>query len=230
MEDKMCGRFVGFRPIKDLMKYFPIDVATAEVTENFNVAPTQEILAIIRHDDKNHLEKLHWGFVPFWAKDTSIGSRMINARSETVATKPSFRTAFKNRRCLILADGFYEWTGKAGEKQPMFLTLANGKPFAFAGLWETWDNQGKEPIPYRSATILTREASESMKSIHHRMPVILRPKAFDLWLDRKNQDVRLLQDLLQKQIYTRLKSVPVSKQVNSVKVNRPGNIKPVEIK
>ena len=123
----MCGRFVGFRPIKDLMKYFPIDVATAEVTENFNVAPTQEILAIIRHDDKNHLEKLHWGFVPFWAKDTSIGSRMINARSETVATKPSFRTAFKNRRCLILADGFYEWTGKAGEKQPMFLTLANGK-------------------------------------------------------------------------------------------------------
>ena len=226
----MCGRFVGFRPLKDLMKYFPIDVVTAEVMENFNVAPTQEILAITRHDDKNHLEQLHWGFVPFWAKDISVGSRMINARSETVATKPSFRTAFKNRRCLILADGFYEWVGKAGRKQPMFLTLPNGQPFAFAGLWETWDNQGKEQIPYRSATILTREASESVKPIHHRMPVILKPKAFDLWLDRKNQDVRLLQDLLQNQVYTQLKSVPVSKQVNSAKVNRPGNIKPVEIK
>lgn len=226
----MCGRFVGFRPLEDLMKFFPIDVASAEVIENFNVAPTQEILAITRHNDKNHLEKLHWGFVPFWAKDTSVGSRMINARSETVATKPSFRTAFKNRRCLILADGFYEWVGKAGQKQPMFLTLPNGQPFAFAGLWETWDNQGKAQIPYRSATILTRAASDSVKPIHHRMPVILKPEAFDPWLDRKNQDVRLLQDLLQNQVYTQLKSIPVSKQVNSVKVNRPGNIKPVEIK
>lgn len=226
----MCGRFVGFRPLKDLMNYFPIDVADVEVTENFNVAPTQEILAITRHEDKNHLEKLHWGLVPFWAKDTTVGSRMINARSETVATKPSFRTAFKNRRCLILADGFFEWKGDKGQKQPMFLTLPNGRPFAFAGLWELWNDQGKEQIPYRSATILTREASESMKPIHHRMPVILKPEAFDLWLDRKNQDIRSLQDLLQKQVYTRLKSVPVSKQVNSVKVNRPGNIKPVEPK
>ena len=224
----MCGRFVGFRPLKDLKNYFPIDVTNVEVTENFNVAPTQEILAIIRHENKNHLEKLHWGFVPFWAKDTNVGSRMINARSETVATKPSFRTAFKNRRCLILADGFFEWAGKAGQKQPMFLTLPNGKPFAFAGLWETWDNQGKAPVPYRSATILTRAASESVMPIHNRMPVILKPDAFDFWLDRKNQDVRLLQDLLQKQIYTRLKSVPVSKQVGSVKVNRPGNIKPID--
>lgn len=226
----MCGRFVGFRPLKDLMRYFPINVTNVEITENFNVSPTQEVLAITRHDDKNYLEKLHWGLVPFWAKDTTIGSRMINARSETVASKPSYRTAFKIRRCLILADGFYEWVGKSGNKRPMFLTLPDGKPFAFAGLWETWDNQGKEPIAYRSATILTREASESVMPIHNRMPVILKPKAFDLWLDRKNQDVRMLQDLLQKQIYTQLKSVPVSKQVNSEKVNRPGNIKPIDPK
>ena len=230
MEAYMCGRFVGFRPLKDLMNYFPIDVANIEAAENFNVAPTQEILAIIKHERKNHLEKLHWGLVPFWAKDTTVGNRMINARSETVATKPSFRTAFKNRRCLILADGFFEWKVEKGQKQPMFLTLPDGKPFAFAGLWETWDNQGKELIPYRSATILTREASESMKPIHHRMPVILKPEAFDFWLDRKNIDVRSLQDLMQKQVYTRLKSVPVSKQVNSVKVNRPGNIRSVETK
>lgn len=226
----MCGRFVGFRPLKDLMNYFPIDVADVEVTENFNVAPTQEVLAITQHDDKNHLEKLHWGLVPFWAKDTTVGIRMINARSETVATKPSFRTAFKNRRCLILADGFFEWKVERGQKQPMFLTLPDGKSFAFAGLWETWDNQGKEQIPYHSATILTREASESVMPIHNRMPVILKPKAFDLWLDRKNRDVRSLQDLIQSKIHTELKAVPVSKQVNSVRVNRPGNIKPVDLK
>ena len=224
----MCGRFVGFRRLEELQEYFPIDVANVEVTPNYNVSPTQEILAIARHDDKNHLEKLNWGLVPFWAKDTGIGSRMINARSETAASKPSFRNAFKNRRCLILADGFYEWKGEKGQKQPMFLTLPNGGPFAFAGLWETWDNQGKASTPYRSATILTREASDSVMPIHNRMPVILRPKAFATWLDRNNQDVRLLQELIQNQIYTNLKSVPVSKQVNSVKVNRPGNIKPVE--
>ena len=225
----MCGRFVGFRPLKDLMNYFPIDVANVEITENFNVAPTQEILAITRHDNKNHLEKLHWGFVPFWAKDTTVGSRMINARSETVATKPSFRTAFKNRRCLILADGFYEWAGKAGQKQPMFLTLPNGKPFAFAGLWEIWDNKVKEDVPYRSCTILTREASESMKPIHHRMPVILKPTAFDSWLNPDNQDANLLQDIIQNQIHTELKAIPVSKQVNSVRNNSPENLKQIEM-
>lgn len=224
----MCGRFVGFRRLEELQKHFPIDVANVKVVPNYNVAPTQEVLAIARHDEKNHLEKLYWGLVPFWAKDTSIGGRMINARSETAVTKPSFRNAFKNRRCLVLADGFYEWKGEKNQKQPIFLTLPNGRPFAFAGLWETWDNQGKEPIPYRSCTILTREASESVMPIHNRMPVILKPNAFDVWLDRKNQDVRLLQEIIRTQVYTTLKSVPVSKQVNSVKVNRAGNIKPVK--
>jgi putative SOS response-associated peptidase YedK len=224
----MCGRFVGFRPLEELKKHFPIDVANVKVSPNYNVAPTQEILAITQRDGKNHLEKLHWGLVPFWAKDTSIGRRMINARSETVATKPSFRNAYKNRRCLILADGFYEWKGEKGKKQPMFITLPDRRPFAFAGLWETWDKQGKEAAPYRSATILTREASESVMPIHNRMPVILKSKIFQIWLDRENQDVRLLQDIVQKKVYQKLKSVPVSKQVNSVKVNRPGNIKPIQ--
>lgn len=224
----MCGRFVGFRRLQELIKHFPIDLANVEVTPNYNVAPTQEILSIARHDEKNHLEKLHWGLVPFWAKDTTIGSRMINARSETVTTKPSFRTAFKWRRCLILADGFYEWKGEKGHKQPMFLTLPDGRPFAFAGLWETWDNRGKEPAPYRSGTILTREASESVMPIHNRMPVILKPEAYGPWLNRDNQDVKSLQEIMQDQVYTELKSYPVSKQVNSVKNNRPDNIHPVE--
>ena len=217
----MCGRFVGFRKIEELIEYFPMDDANVEVVANFNVAPSQEILAIIRHDKQNHLEKLHWGLVPFWANDTTIGNRMINARSETVATKPSFRTAFKKRRCLIIADGFYEWKGKKGQKHPLFLTLPNGNPFAFAGLWEVWDNKGKEP-PHRSCTILT---SESVMPIHHRMPVILKPDAYDFWLSPDNQDVESLQKIIQNQIYTELTSTPVSKQVNSVK-NRPDNIQP----
>jgi len=224
----MCGRFVGFRRLEELIKHFPIDVANVNVTPNYNIAPTQEILAIVRQDEKNNLERLHWGFVPFWAKDTAIGNRMINARSETVGTKPSFRTAFRCRRCLILADGFYEWKGDKELKQPMFLTLPNGRPFAFAGLWEDWDNKGKEPTPYRSCTILTREASESVMPIHNRMPVILKPGALGPWLSRENQDVRLLQNIIQNQVYTKFKSVPVSKQINSVKVNTPGNIRPVD--
>ncbi len=210
------------------MKYFPIDVANVEVTPSYNIAPTQEILAITRHDEQNHLEKLHWGLVPFWAKDTMIGSRMINARSETVAAKPSFQTAFKWRRCLIPADGFYEWKGEKKNKQPMYLTLPDGRPFAFAGLWEAWDDRGKAPTPYRSVTILTREASASVMPIHNRMPVILKPEAFGPWLNRDNQDVGMLHDIVQNRVRTLLKSVPVSKQVNSVRINRPGNIKPVD--
>jgi len=224
----MCGRFVGFRKLTQLKEYFPIDVANIEVLPNYNGAPTQQILAIARHDNQNHLEKLYWGLVPFWAKDISVGNRMINARSETVATKPSFRNAFKKRRCLILADGFYEWKGGKGSKQPMFLTLPDGNPFAFAGLWEIWDNKGKEEIPYRSCTIITREASESVMPIHNRMPVILKPGTFDSWLDPENQDVDLLQELIQNHVHTDLVSVPVSKQVNSVKNNVPENIASIE--
>lgn len=224
----MCGRFVGFRKLEELIKHFPIDVADVDVRPSYNVAPTQEILAVTRHDAQNHLEKLHWGLVPFWAKDTTIGSRMINARSETVATKPSFQTAFKWRRCLIPADGFYEWKGESKPKQPMYLTLPDGRPFAFAGLWETWDNRGKAPIPYRSVTILTREASASVMPIHNRMPVILKPEAFGPWLSRTNQDIRVLHDIVRNRVRTLFKSVPVSAQVNSVRNNSPVNIRPVE--
>jgi len=224
----MCGRFVGFRALRELMDYFPIDVSKVDAFENFNVAPSQEVLAIARYEEKNNLVKFNWGLVPFWAKDKSIGNRLINARSETVASKPSFRTAFRKKRCLILADGFYEWKGEKGHKQPMFLTLPDGNPFAFAGLWETWDNKGKEQKPYRSCTILTREASESVRSIHHRMPVILKPEAYELWLSPENQNADLLHDIIQNKIFTTLKAVSVSKQVNAVRNNRPDNIQPVE--
>jgi len=227
----MCGRFIAFTNLEQLVTYFPIDVANVEVSPNYNVAPTQEILAIVRHDDDhlNHLEKLSWGLVPFWAKDPGIGSRMINARSETVESKPSFRNAFRKRRCLIPADGFYEWKGGKGAKQPMLLSLPDRSPFAFAGLWETWDDRGKREAPYQSCTILTRESSESVMPIHNRMPVILRPEAFGPWLDPDFQDVDLLQEIIENQVYTELVSYPVSRAVNSVKNNRPENIEPAEV-
>ena len=224
----MCGRFVGYRNLEELMGHFPIDVTDAQVTPNYNVAPTQEILAIVRYEEQNHLEYLKWGLVPFWAKDKTIGNRLINARSETAATKPSFRNAFKKRRCLILADGFYEWKGEKGQKQPMLLTLPDGNPFAFAGLWEIWDNKDKEQTPYRSCTILTRAASESVIPIHNRMPVILKPEAFDTWLDPDNRDINSLLEIIQRQIYTELINIPVSKQVNSVRNNSPENIQTIE--
>jgi putative SOS response-associated peptidase YedK len=113
----MCGRFAGFRSLREIQTFFPIDKAACEGASNFNVAPSQEILAISHHNGENWLDKFHWGLVPFWAKDISIGSRMINARAESVAEKPSFRNAFRKRRCLILADGFYEWKGEKGRKQ-----------------------------------------------------------------------------------------------------------------
>ena len=222
----MCGRFVGYSKLETLIDHFPIDVADVAVVANFNVAPSQEILGIVRRDNRNLLEKFHWGLVPFWAKDTGIGNRMINARSETAAGKPSYRAAFRRRRCLIIADGFYEWQGEQGRKQPLFLTLPDGKPFAFAGLWEVWDNQGKAR-PYRSCTILTRPASASVRPIHHRMPVILQPEAFDAWLNPDNRNVASLQGLIEKKIYTKLSAIRVSRQVNSVKNNGPENVQPV---
>jgi putative SOS response-associated peptidase YedK len=228
-EPIMCGRFVGFTAAKTLQEQFPIDVIDVEVLPNYNIAPSQEILAIAQYKGKNHLVRFHWGLVPSWAKDVSIGNKLINARSETVATKPSFRNAFRRRRCLIPSNGFYEWKQTNDGKQPMFISLADENPFAFAGLWETWHDREKG-TPYRSCTIITRTASESMKAIHHRMPVILKQEGYNAWLDPKNQDVEGLQGIIQNQTHTEVKAVPVSKQVNSVRTNRPDNLTPVASK
>jgi putative SOS response-associated peptidase YedK len=223
----MCGRFVGYRSYHELQKAFPIDKASCEVTEKYNVAPSQEILFIIKHDYENWLEKLHWGLVPFWAKDISIGNRMINARVETVASKPSSRNAFKKRRCLILADGFYEWKGTKGQKQPMYITLPDGDPFAFAGLWETWNPKDDPDNIYKSCAIITTAAGESIREIHQRMPAILKPDIYEEWLDPMSQDVKGLENILKTGIVTELVSHPVSKNVNSVKNNDPSNIIPL---
>lgn len=224
----MCGRFVGFRTLAELESYFPIDRADCAVAANYNVAPSQEVLAIVRREGANVLEKLHWGLVPFWAKDPSIGNRLINARSETVAQKPSFRSAFKGRRCLILADGFYEWTGSKGDRRPVYLTLPDEAPFAFAGLWETWDDKGRADEVHASCTILTRAASASVRPIHHRMPVILSPEGYAAWLDPALQDADRLSRLLETQALTELLHRPVSRRINAVRHNDAANIRPLQ--
>jgi putative SOS response-associated peptidase YedK len=224
----MCGRFVGFRRLEELEKYFPIDKSEVTITANYNIAPSQEIPAIVQRGQENTLDLFHWGLVPFWAKDVSIGHKMINARAETVAAKPSFRTAFKKRRCLILADGFYEWKSVKGKKQPYFLTLPDETPFAFAGLWETWNDKGKAEQVYQSCTIITVPASESVIPVHHRMPAILNPVKYSKWLEPNNQGVETLEEILLNWTETELINRPVSKTMNNARINQASNINALE--
>jgi putative SOS response-associated peptidase YedK len=223
----MCGRFVGYRNNEELLDNFPIDKTACNSTANYNIAPSQEVLAIVRREQANWLDKFHWGLVPFWAKDVSIGNKLINARAETVDKKPSFRNAFKKQRCLIPADGFYEWQGAKGKKQPVYLTLPSQEPFAFAGLWETWMPKNSDGSIYKSCAIITTTASESVVPIHHRMPVILKPEKYNQWLDPELSDLDELKDIISNWIVTKLVGEAVSRQVNSAQNNDPSNIKPL---
>lgn len=225
----MCGRFAQHSPIEIFQLAFNIDIIESDATPNYNIAPTQQILCILNQDNQNHLVKFHWGLVPFWSKDIKIGSRMINARAETVADKPAFHNAFKKRRCLILADGYYEWKGKKGQKQPYYITIPSGKPFAFAGLWETWlSKEIDDESAYRSCTIITTEASESLKDLHHRMPVILLKDYHEKWLNPEIQNQKELKNVLENGIIDDLQYYPVSKHVNSPKNNDPECIREIK--
>jgi len=223
----MCGRFVSFRKAEELVQYFPIDETACDVIASYNIAPLQEIPVITQRDGRNILDRFHWGLVPAWAKDKSIGNSLINARSETLSTKPSFKTAFRRRRCLIPADGFYEWKAvpETGKKQPYFFTLPNENPFAFAGLWEIWT--GNDEPAHQSCTIITTDSSDSVKSIHHRMPVILKPEHYQAWLNSKNREPEAIQPILRDGIVTELSCRIVSPMVNSVRHNDVRNIEEI---
>jgi putative SOS response-associated peptidase YedK len=183
----MCGRYTLTPAIDELLAALGLADAVTGLTPRYNIAPTQPIPAL-RLDKAGALtlEFFRWGLVPFWAKDPAIGNRMINARGETVAEKPSFRAAFRDRRCLILADGWYEWKKTAAGKQPTRIQLKSGEAFAFAGIWEQWrpkeesDPTWSEEI--RSCAIITSEPCESIRAIHHRMPVVLKRERWDDWL------------------------------------------------
>jgi putative SOS response-associated peptidase YedK len=221
----MCGRFVLQSTLETLVDRFAIDVVTCEVEPRYNVAPTQEVPAIVAHEGKRRLGKLRWGLVPHWAKDASGAGRLINARSETAHEKPSFRTAFRRRRCLIPADGFYEWRKRGhGPKQPFFIHRADGNPFAMAGLWEIWRDGETD---YRSCTVLTRPAEGPAAELHDRMPVILAAEAHDRWLDPGFQEPEPLRSLLEKRCVIDLAFHPVSARVNKPSHDAPDCIEPV---
>ena len=182
----MCGRFALISPTEKLAKTFQLNQADLSTmppsVPRYNIAPTQPVTAVrLDQNGDRELTFFHWGLIPSWSKDMKFGSRLINARSETVAEKPSFRTAFKRRRCIVPADGFFEWQKTDDGKQPMYMYQADGDPFAFAGLWEFWTSPEGDAI--QSCTILTTTPNELMAQIHNRMPVILEPEDFQTWLD-----------------------------------------------
>ena len=219
----MCGRYSITAPLAALRQLF-IFPELPNLPPRGNVAPTQEVPAVRMEADGRHLAMLRWGLVPGWAKDIKIGYKMINARSETVSSNGAFRAAFRARRCLILADGFYEWRsadrgGKTPVKQPYRVTLADGAPFAFAGLWEHWKNP-ETGAPMESCTIITTEANRTLAPIHHRMPVILPSQAHAAWLDPAARGDGL-QALLRPYPADRVVVFPVSSAVNSVKNDAP---------
>ncbi len=194
----MCGRFALRAPLHQLIDQFLLSPSPDLATQpRFNIAPTQPVMAIRQRSTNEHRElaAFHWGLIPSWSRDASSGQRLINARSETVASKPSFREAFRQQRCAILTDGYFEWQREGRRKQPYFFHRTDHQPFAFAGLWECW-NDPRNGTRIESTTILTMEADETTRPIHHRMPVILDEKLLAPWLDPGTNDVQVLQSLL----------------------------------
>lgn len=222
----MCGRFVSATPPDQVATYFGTEAPEALLEPSYNVAPTNDVYAVLADGSTRHLDAFHWGLVPLWAKDPKIGSKMINARAETLAEKNAYKAAFKRRRCLIPADGFYEWkkdpdAPPKAKKQPFFIHRPDGEPYAFAGLWEVWRGPNKDQDPLRSCTIITTAPNDVMASIHDRMPVILPASAWDAWLDRDNDDLDLLGQLLVPADPAVTVMHPVSTQVNNVRNKGP---------
>jgi putative SOS response-associated peptidase YedK len=207
----MCGRYTLKTPVEALAREFGVTGPLPDLAPSYNVAPSRPVAAVLSGGGDRRLELLRWGLVPAWADDPEIGSRMINARAETAHEKPSFRKAFRERRCLILADGFYEWQKVPAGKQPFHVRMKDGRPFAFAGLWETWNREGEE---VRSCAIITTEPNDLMAEIHNRMPVILSPEDHDFWLDPDVGDVEPLRALLAPYPPEEMEAYPVSRHVN----------------
>lgn len=216
----MCGRFVKTTDKDDLQSRFGFEDPVGVLLEpRYNIAPTQLHPVVIVQDDKRVLRMMKWGLVPHWAKEPGIGYKMINARAEGIEEKPSFRTPFRKRRCLVIANGFYEWKKLDPKtKVPYLIRLRSGKPFAFAGLWEKWD---KGPEPLETFTIITTENNELIEPIHNRMPVILHEKDESLWLDPELKDPEKLIPLLKPYPSEEMELYEVSTIVNSPRNDVP---------
>lgn len=223
----MCGRFTLFAPYYEVIDRFDIESAFSEsdYIQSYNIAPSQQVVAIINDGTKNRLGHLRWGLIPPWAKDGKIGYKMINARAETIAEKPSFRNAFTKQRCIIPADSFYEWQRKDGEKVPMRIKLKSDELFAIAGLWESWKSPEGKII--HTCTAITTEPNELVSPIHNRMPAILKKEEEKAWLNPIHTDIHFLGNMLRPFDKEQMNAYSVSAAVNSPKNNDASLIKPV---
>jgi putative SOS response-associated peptidase YedK len=221
----MCARFTLTARPELISQLFDLDLLL-DIHPRFNVAPTQNILAVRSNEEGNReFVELRWGLIPSWATDSSIGNKLLNARSETIAEKPSFRSAIRKRRCLIAADGFYEWKTEHRQKQPYFIHFPNRTPFAFAGVWERWHADDGKPV--ETCSILTTEANERLKPLHDRMPVILSKKDYPLWLDTHITDAAEVQPLLQALPADALELYTVTPKVNNARFDEPEFVEPL---
>ena len=214
----MCGRFANNISPDELLSYFGLDKQALLLEARYNIAPSQDVAVIRLQEGKRTLSFLRWGLVPHWAKDVKIGYKMINARAETLASKPSFRSAFRTRRCIIPASGFYEWKKSGASKQPYYIYRKDGAPMALAGLWEQWEDPEKPGEVVESCTIITTEANAQVAELHNRMPAMLEREDFGLWLDSEQQSPKDLLPLLRPAREGILVLRPVSGYVN-----KPGN-------
>ena len=212
----MCGRFTLRASASEIAEFFELmrDLVEWDVPR-FNIAPTQSILAVRESSTGREPVRLRWGLIPAWAKDTKLAASLINARSETVADKPSFRTAFRKRRCLIPADGFYEWRREGKSKVPHWFSLRSGELFAFAGMWEKW--QAPDGTSVESCATLTTAPNELMATIHDRMPVILKPSDYAVWLDPQIDDANALSSLLVPYPADEMQAEQVSDVINNAR-------------
>lgn len=225
----MCGRFVALTDPDGLVRFFVVDERKHPLPgPNPNVAPTEQVHAVVEHDDRRLLVALRWGLVPRWARDRRIASRLINARAETAATKPAFRDALRRRRCIVPADGFFEWARRPdGTRLPHLLHHHDGQPLAFAGLWDSWRDPGDpEAPPLRTCTIVTTRASGVVRALHDRMPVILPASAWDAWLDRDLQEPERFDDLLVPAPPDLLRVRPVAAALGDPRVKDPALLHP----
>jgi putative SOS response-associated peptidase YedK len=220
----MCGRFTLKTPAGEIVSEFNLHGITLDLGPRFNIAPTQDVLVVLRGDEDREARFFRWGLVPFWAKDPAIGNRMINVRAETVQEKPAFRSAFSKRRCLVVADGFYEWQAGPGGKQPYYIRRHDGRPFGFAGIWESW---GPKDDPLRTCAILTTDPNALMRPLHDRMPVIVPRDAYGPWLDT-DSSVESCRELLGPCDDGDLDAYPVSTVVNSPRNDRAECLTPLD--
>ncbi|MGA8943941.1 MAG: SOS response-associated peptidase [Thermoactinomyces sp.] len=220
----MCGRFSLATELTRLMEKFRFILAN-EISPHYNIAPSQTILTVTCGKDGRVGKLMKWGLVPYWAKDPKIGCRMINARAETLAEKPAYKIPFRKQRCLIPADGFYEWKKLGEKKQPYRYQLKNGEPFAFAGLWDRW-KQGNKTL--YSCTIITVDPNPLVNKVHNRMPLILPEDAYDLWLS-PNAGSDCLQTLFKPYPEAEMEAFPVSSRVNSPRNDDPSLVEPVDL-